>query len=466
VQSLSEPWVCRYTRPDGPILPALLSPRQPSAVTIKSVRGVHDILPAETPLWQRLEAVARRVFEAYGYREIRLPLFERTELFARGIGEVTDIVQKEMYTFDDRTGESLTLRPEATASMLRAYIEHGLHVQPKPVRLYTIGPMFRYERPQAGRYRQFHQIDAEAIGDDHPATDAEVIAMLVEFFRQLGLADRLRLEINSLGDGACRPAYRERLVAYLRDNAARLCEECRDRTERNPLRVLDCKRPECRPVLDAAPSLLDALCPACADNFASVRRDLEAMGVPYVVNQRLVRGFDYYVRTAFELITTELGAQNAVAGGGRYDGLVALLGGPPDAATGFAIGMERVVLLLGGTADAAQPVALLIPLGEAALGRLLPVARAVRARGIPVELGYGVRKLRAELERANKLRAEHAVIVGDTELARGEAIVREMKSGSQRTVTLESLADELVVLGAPDGSLRGAPDGSPHGERP
>jgi histidyl-tRNA synthetase len=414
---------------------------------IKAVRGVHDILPADAATWQHVEATARRVFEAYGYREIRLPIFERTELFARGIGEVTDIVQKEMYTFEDRTGESLTLRPEATASKLRAYIEHGLHVQPKPVRLYTMGPMFRYERPQAGRYRQFHQLNVEALGEQHPALDAEVIAMLIEFFRALGLADRLQLELNSIGDAACRPPYRERLVAYLRANAERLCEECRDRTERNPLRVLDCKKPECRPVLDAAPALADFLCEACTDHFARVRRYVDAMGLAYTINPRLVRGFDYYVRTTFELTTTHLGAQNAVAGGGRYDGLIEQLDGPPEAGIGFAIGMERVVLLLGSTVEAAKPTALLIPLGEAALARLLPVAQAVRARGVQVDVGYGQRKLRGELERANKLAVAHAVIVGDAELGRGEAIVREMKSGTQRAVPLADLVAELLVLG-------------------
>jgi histidyl-tRNA synthetase len=417
-------------------------------MTIKSVRGVHDILPAEAPVWQRLEATARRVFEAYGYRELRVPIFERTELFARGIGEVTDIVQKEMYTFDDRTGDSLTLRPEATASMMRAYIEHGLHVQPKPVRLYTMGPMFRYERPQAGRYRQFHQLDVEALGEEHPAVDAEMMAMLLEFFRALGLADRLELQIGTLGDPVCRPAYRDRLVAYLRTNAGRLCQECRDRTERNPLRVLDCKNPDCRVVLEQAPSLLDSLCEPCADHFGRVRRYLDAMGIAHTVNRRLVRGFDYYVRTTFEVVTTELGAQNAVAGGGRYDGLIQELGGPPDPGIGFAIGMERVVLLLADAAVAGRPLALLIPLGEAALARLLPVAQAARARGVAVELGYGTRKLRGELERANKLGVEHAVIVGDTELGRGEAIVRSMKSGAQRTVALDALAEELVLLGS------------------
>jgi histidyl-tRNA synthetase len=415
-------------------------------VSIKAVRGVHDILPADVGVWQHVEACARRTFEAYGYREIRLPIFERTELFARGIGEVTDIVQKEMYTFSDRNGDSLTLRPEATASLLRAYIEHGLHVQPKPVRLYTIGPMFRYERPQAGRYRQFHQLNVEALGDPHPAVDAEVMAMLVELFRALGLADRLELLVNSIGDAKCRPAYRERLVEYLRAHRDQLCEECRDRTERNPLRALDCKNPACRPVLDAAPAILDALCPECRDHFDRVRRYLDAMHVDAVVSPRLVRGFDYYIRTTFELTTTEIGAQNAVAGGGRYDGLIKLLGGPADPGIGFAIGEERVAMLLKDAVAATSAVALLVPLGERGLVALLPVAQAARAAGIRVDLGYGERKLRAELERANRLGVSYAVIVGDTELAGGHAVVREMRSGEQRQVALDKLAEELASL--------------------
>jgi len=414
---------------------------------IRAIRGVHDILPPESATWQHVEATARRVFEAYGYREIRLPVFERTELFARGIGEVTDIVQKEMYTFEDRAGESVTLRPEATASLLRAYIEHGLHVQPKPVRLYTLGPMFRYERPQAGRYRQFHQLDVEALGEEDPALDAELMLMLLEFFRALGLGDRVRLEINSIGDAACRPAYRARLTEYLTARAASLCGECRERIERNPLRVLDCKTPACRPVLEAAPRLADSLCAPCAGHFARVRACLDAAGVAYDVAPRLVRGLDYYVRTTFEVTSTHLGAQNAVAGGGRYDGLIKLLGGPPEAGNGFAVGIERVVLLLGQAVEPARPVALLIPLGQAAVARLLPVARDVRARGVAVELGYGGRRLRAELERANRLGVAVAVIVGDDELARGEATVREMKSGAQRAVPLAGLAAELLALG-------------------
>ena len=415
---------------------------------IKAIRGVHDILPAEAPRWQRLEATARRTFEAHGYQEIRLPVFERTELFARSIGEVTDIVQKEMYTFADRTGASLTLRPEATTSLLRAYIEHGLHVWPKPVRLYTIGPMFRYERPQAGRYRQFHQANVEALGESHPALDAEVIAMLLEFFGNLGLAARLELRLNSIGDSACRPQYRAGLAAYLRQHRAKLCEECRERSDTNPFRVLDCKKPKCRPVIDQAPSILEALCQDCAEHFARVRAYLDALRLSYVVTPRLVRGLDYYVRTTFEVVADGLGAQNAVAGGGRYDGLIQHLGGPSDPGIGFAIGMERVVLLLSDAGDRNPPRALLVPLGPAALARLLPVAQALRGRGIPVELGYGDRKLRAELERANRMGVPYAVIVGDAELGAGAAILREMISGSQQTVPLDRLVEELATRGA------------------
>src|SRR3989441_4730551 len=364
-----------------------------------------------------------------------------------------------MYTFEDRGGESLTLRPEATAGLLRAYIEHGLYVQPKPIRLYTMGPMFRYERPQAGGYRQFHQLNVEALGKDHPSVGAEVIAMLIEFFRKLGLADRLELQVNSLGDERddCRPRYRTRLLQYLRENAARLCPECRERMERNPLRVLDCKTPECRPVLDGAPRLSDFLCGDCADHFARTREYLDAMAIRYVTNPRLVRGLDYYVRTTFELTTTELGAQNAVAGGGRYDGLIKRLGGPPDPGIGFAVGVERVVQLLpdegpaGG--GARRRGVFLIPLGEAALMRLLPLASQLRSGGVVCEVGPGERKLGKELERANKLEHTkrlgvlHAVILGPDELARGEAIVRELGSGTQRTVELSGLVDELLALG-------------------
>jgi histidyl-tRNA synthetase len=414
---------------------------------IRAVRGVRDILPAESHRWQRVEAAARRTFEAYGYREIRVPLFERTELFARGIGDETDIVKKEMYTFEDRSGESVTLRPEATAGVLRAYIEHGFHVEPKPVRLYTMGPMFRYERPQAGRYRQFHQGNVEALGETHPALDAEVIAMLMDFFGALGLTDRLELHVNSIGDRGTRPAYSKRLVEYLDPHRAELCGECQARLTRNPLRVLDCKTPGCQPLIEKAPSILDSLSAEAARHFETVRQHLEAMGIAYTVDPRLVRGLDYYVRTTFEVLTPELGAQNAVAGGGRYDGLIEQLGGPADPGIGFAIGLERVVLLLDESGRPAGPLALLIPLGPAALGRLLAAGRAARRQGVAVEVGYGERRLPRELERASKLGARYAVIVGDSELAAGHALLREMGSGQQRPVPLDGLAGELAALG-------------------
>ena len=421
-------------------------------MAIKAVRGVRDILPSETGKWQRVEAAARRTFEAYGYREIRLPLFERTELFARGIGDETDIVKKEMYTFEDRGGDSITLRPEATAGLLRAYIEHGFQVEPKPVRLYTVGPMFRYERPQAGRYRQFHQANVEALGEPQPAVDAEVIAMLMDFFRELGLVERLALHVNSIGDTADRAAYIARLLEYLRPHAAALCGECQARLERNPLRVLDCKVPDCQPVIEKAPSILDSLSPEAAKHFERVREYLDALGQAYTVTPRLVRGLDYYVRTTFEVLTTELGAQNAVAGGGRYDGLIERLGGPADPGVGFAIGLERVVLLLEDHDAASRPFVLLIPLGEAALRRLLPVTRAARQAGVAVELGYGGRKLPRELERANKLGVAYAVIAGDNEIASGEAVLRAMGSGEQRRVPFATLAAELVGLARKDGA--------------
>ena len=421
-------------------------------MAIKAVRGVRDILPSETGKWQRVEAAARRTFEAYGYREIRLPLFERTELFARGIGDETDIVKKEMYTFEDRGGDSITLRPEATAGLLRAYIEHGFQVEPKPVRLYMAGPMFRYERPQAGRYRQFHQANVEALGEPQPAVDAEVIAMLMDFFRELGLVERLALHVNSIGDTADRAAYIARLLEYLRPHAAALCGECQARLERNPLRVLDCKVPDCQPVIEKAPSILDSLSPEAAKHFERVREYLDALGQAYTVTPRLVRGLDYYVRTTFEVLTTELGAQNAVAGGGRYDGLIERLGGPADPGVGFAIGLERVVLLLEDHDAASRPFVLLIPLGEAALRRLLPVTRAARQAGVAVELGYGGRKLPRELERANKLGVAYAVIAGDNEIASGEAVLRAMGSGEQRRVAFAALAGELVSLARKGGA--------------
>ena len=440
------------SRPDAETPEARAAPAEmkgggaPLRSQIRAVRGVRDILPVEAPTWQAIEGAARRTFEPYGYREIRLPLFERTELFARGIGEATDIVEKEMYTFQDRSGESITLRPEATASLLRAYIEHKLYTQPKPVRLYTIGPMYRYERPQAGRYRQFHQVNVEALGEAAPALDAEVVRMLMAFFESLGLAGRLVLQVNSIGDAACRPAFREALASYLRTHPAELCEECWGRVDRNPLRVLDCKKPGCQPVIEKAPSILDALCAPCRDHFARVRGYLDALDLRHDVTPRLVRGLDYYVRTTFEVRAEELGAQNAVAGGGRYDGLSESLEGPADPGIGFAIGMERVALLLGAPPERAATCAMLIPLGEPALRRCLTLAHELRGAGVATEVAYGGRKLRAELERANRLRVPHVLILGDDELAAGVVTLRDMTTGDQRTIPLTEAVATVRTL--------------------
>ncbi|HHX75610.1 MAG TPA: histidine--tRNA ligase, partial [Firmicutes bacterium] len=311
----------------------------------KAPRGTKDILPAEVPRWCFFEQKAREACRLFGYSEIRIPMFEHTELFLRGVGEVTDIVAKEMYTFTDRGGRSLTLRPEGTASVARAYLEHKMQGEAQPVKVFYTGPMFRYDRPQAGRYRQFHQFGVEAFGSQEPALDAEVIMLALFFFRSLGL-DGLALHLNSVGCPECRSRYRESLLAALRDRVRELCPDCSERYEKNPLRILDCKNKHCRAVTKTVPLLADELCTACREHFAAVRAALDALGVEYVLDPRLVRGLDYYTKTAFEIMAPGLGAQSSVCGGGRYDHLLATIGGPDIPGIGFAIGIERVLLAL------------------------------------------------------------------------------------------------------------------------
>jgi histidyl-tRNA synthetase len=313
-------------------------------VSPKAVRGTRDILPDETPVWHAMEAAARELLRRYGYREIRTPVFEETELFARGIGSETDIVSKEMYTFTDRDGASLTLRPEATAGIVRAVIEHNLAASDPAPKVYAIGPMFRRERPQKGRYRQFHQLDVEAFGYTSPTIDAETIELALGYLETCGVS-RLELVLNSVGDGSCRPAYVERLRAALREIAPSLCSDCQRRAETNPLRVLDCKVPADQEAISALPRITEHLCAECSDHFAEVRRQIELLGIRYRLNHRLVRGLDYYVRTTFEITSELLGAQSSVLGGGRYDGLVRELGGPDLAGIGFAVGLERLALV-------------------------------------------------------------------------------------------------------------------------
>jgi histidyl-tRNA synthetase len=415
--------------------------------SIQPVRGMNDVLPDESAAWQRLERVARETFAEYGYREVRLPLLERTELFKRSIGEFTDIVEKEMYTFEDRGGESLTLRPEATAGVVRACISNGLlHNQRQKV--WCMGPMFRYERPQKGRYRQFHQIDVEALGFPGPDVDAEIILLTARMWRRLGLRG-LTLNLNSLGTPESRRDYRVKLVAYFQEHLAELDEDSRRRLDGNPLRILDSKNPSLADVIEGAPRLTDNLDDESAAHFARLRSHLDAAGIPYVINPRLVRGLDYYSRTVFEWVTTDLGSQDAVCSGGRYDGLVAQLGGDPVPAIGWALGEERIVELMRLqqlVADEGRPDVYLVLAGDAADALGLGLAEQLRdaVPGLKVEANCGGGSFKSQLKRADRSGAHFAVIVGDDEAARQVAALKPLRDGSaQREVALAELGNEL-----------------------
>jgi len=414
---------------------------------IQTVRGTFDILPDEVPRWRLVEETARAVFRCYGYREIRTPIFERTELFARSVGEETDIVAKEMYTFTDRSGESLSLRPESTAAVVRAYIQHRMWTWGSMVKLFYVGPHFRYERPQKGRFRQFHQIGAEAIGQsDDPAIDAELIEMVEEYLDRLGIAERT-LFINSVGCRQCRSAYVERLREALSGAITDMCADCRRRYETNPLRILDCKVVEDQPVIERAPALLDHLCSACAAHFDAVRRHLEARGISYQISRRLVRGLDYYTRTAFEITSARLGAQNAIAGGGRYDGLSEALGGPPAQGIGFAVGVERLLLALPDDVAVAEdvPDLYIAYRGEAARQEAFRVARRLRRAGVVVVYDFQERRLRRLLAQADRLKARYALLIGEDELAAGHYTLRDMRTGVQEVLSEEALVQRLAA---------------------
>jgi histidyl-tRNA synthetase len=408
---------------------------------IKAIKGTRDILPPASAVWNRVEATAREVFRTFNYHEIRTPLIEETALFARGVGQDTDIVGKEMYTFEDRDGTSITLRPEATASVMRAYIEHRLDQLPGIKKFYYMGPMFRRERPQKGRYRQFFQIGAEAIGSESPVVDAEVIEMVIEILRRSGL-EGFHLILNSVGCPRCRPVFVAALRERLKDVAAKMCGDCRRRTETNPLRVLDCKVPEDQPIIDALPSILDSLCGDCRAHFAAVRAHLDARGIAYEVRPRLVRGLDYYMRTTFEITHGALGAQNSVLGGGRYDGLAEALGSRvPAPGIGFSIGEDRLVMSVEQEEKPSVDV-FLAPMGEAA-GRLAgEIAAELRAAGISVERSVDA-KLKRALETANKIGARFALILGDNEIAAGTYLVKDMATGEQAPLRRESLAAHI-----------------------
>jgi histidyl-tRNA synthetase len=397
----------------------------------RAVKGTQDILPEEVWRWQKLERRARKVCRRYGYREVRTPVFEDTALFARGIGAETDIVAKEMYSFDDRDGSSLTLRPEATAGIVRAVIEHSLFQNDPALKLYSIGPMFRRERPQKGRYRQFHQLDVEAFGMTRPSIDVEVIELALAYLEACGL-EGAQLVLNSVGDAKCRPAYVETLRAAAARDKARLCADCQRRIDTNPLRVLDCKVPDDQAIIDALPRISDHLCAECRDHFAEVRRELELLGIRYTLSHRLVRGLDYYTRTTFEVVSGALGAQNAVLGGGRYDGLVRDLGGPDLSGIGFALGLERLALLLPPP-ERQKPrcQVFLAPLAEGSLDRALALQRELRQSGVRVLMDHEGRGLKAKLKLADRLGARFVAILGEDELSKGTWTIRDMAGSAQ-----------------------------------
>ncbi|HID97504.1 MAG TPA: histidine--tRNA ligase [Thermodesulfobacteriaceae bacterium] len=406
-----------------------------------AVRGFKDILPGEVSYWRKIEETARDTFRVSGFQEIRIPILEKTEIFARGIGEHTDIVEKEMYTFTDRSGDSLTLRPEATAGLLRAVIEHKLYGRQPLLKLFTMGPMFRHERPQKGRLRQFHQINAEAIGTVAPAADAEVIWMAWRILERLA-SGAMRIELNSIGCPLCRPFHREDLILYLSRISAKLCTECRRRSKTNPLRVFDCKNDPCRELMQRAPLLQHYYCPECGDHFAEVIRILKRLDIPFVINPYLVRGLDYYVRTTFEITSPDLGAQSTVAAGGRYDGLVKDLGGPDLAGVGMAIGVERLILLMD-RAEADHAIDLFIcALGPTARKKAVPWIKNWRNNGVSAQMSYEDKSLKAQMKQADRTGARQVVIVGDNELEKGIVTVRDMVAHEQRDVSV----DEVVEL--------------------
>ncbi|HUB77955.1 MAG TPA: histidine--tRNA ligase [Bryobacteraceae bacterium] len=410
---------------------------------IKAVKGTRDLLPPSTEVWNRVEAIARGVFRTYNYHEIRTPILEETQLFARGVGEETDIVTKEMYTFADRDETSLTLRPENTASVIRAYIEHRLDQRPGVQKLYYIGPMFRRERPQKGRYRQFFQIGAEAIGSESPLVDAEVIEMVMEMLARAGLRDA-GLLLNSVGDHNCRPQYVERLRQELQGVAHRMCGDCQRRAVTNPLRVLDCKVEADQPIIDKLPSILDYLCEPCRTHFTAVKQYLDDRGIRYEVRPRMVRGLDYYMRTTFEVVHGALGAQNSVLGGGRYDGLAESLGSKVHSpGIGFSIGEDRLVMSVEGEQKAAPLDLFVAPLGAAATRHAGTLARDFRRAGYSVELVEA--KLKRAMELANKAGTRFTMIIGDDEIAAGRYALKNMATGEQQNLTADEIFAALAA---------------------
>ena len=411
---------------------------------LQSIRGVKDILPEEIWKWQRVESAAHETFSRYGFNEIRIPIFEDTRLFSRSIGETTDIVEKEMYTFEDRGGDSLTLRPEGTASVVRAYIEHKMYAPPSVTKMFYIGPMFRYERPQAGRLRQFYQIGVEAMGSPSPSVDVEVMTMLLEFFNVLGL-NNSKLQINSLGNKNCRPKYRELLKLEIKGHIDLLCKNCVNRYERNPLRVLDCKVEQCQEAAKKLPKIIDHLDDESATHFAEVKKLLDIAKAPYTINANLVRGLDYYSMTAFEVTSTNLGSQNAICGGGRYDTLVEELSGPPTPCFGFAFGLERLVSLIPFKEENRNvyPDIFLVCLGEEAKIPGFQVAHELRLAGFKVERDYEMTSMKSQMRKANKSNCQFTLILGENEIESGKYILKNMNNGEQHEIDSQNLVSEI-----------------------
>jgi len=410
-------------------------------------RGTFDILPDQQPYWRHLISRLHHFAALYGFRQIDVPIFEEVELFARSIGEATDIVEKEMYVLGDQEGHSLALRPEFTAGVVRAYIEHGMHVWPQPVRLYSIGPAFRRERPQKGRYRQFHQFNAEIIGEADPLADLEVMSLAWDLYADLGFRG-LSFQLNSTGDPKCKPAYIQALVAYYQDHLEEVCDDCRRRIQVNPLRVLDCKQDRCQPVIAHAPQIVDSLCSECAEHLATLRRMLDDLGRPYTLNHRLVRGLDYYTRTVFEVWAEEgLGAQNAVCGGGRYDGLAEALGGPPTPGVGFAAGLERIILTMQDqnitVPRLTSPSVFVAHVGAEARRGVAQLLAELRSAGISAVAAYGNRSLKTQMRQAAREGVLYTLILGEEELASHTVTVRDMAAGVQETIPRGEVASRL-----------------------
>lgn len=410
-------------------------------------KGTKDVLPSQSYKWQYIEQTAREVARVFNLKEIRTPVFEYTELFRRGVGETTDVVGKEMYTFEDKGGRSLTLKPEGTAGAVRLFVENGLSSTPMPVKTFYITPAFRYERPQSGRLREFHQFGIEVFGSESAETDAEVISAASVFLKKLGI-NSTRLEINSIGCKTCRAEYNRALKEYFKPHLEEMCETCRTRYDTNPLRMLDCKEEECKKIVSGAPDITDYLCPDCADHFGKVKNILSAQGVKYTVNPRIVRGLDYYSRTVFEFVSGAIGAQSTVCGGGRYDGLVKELGGPETPAIGFGAGIERLMLLMDNTGaeypEEPKPAIYIAGMDEKSRLAAFGIAAGLRANGISAEIDHMNRSVKAQLKYADKLGVKFVVVIGESELLSGEVNIKNMSLGTSEKVKTEEICKYLT----------------------